>query len=185
MKEYSIKRKPGDDKLRFKCTHCAFRCKTRKEVNKHYIDTHEPLLCDNCNKVFNTPSALSLHRYEHEEHRYRCEVCNKGFHFKGQLKQHKADHNKTPTFQCMRVDCGRWFKRKGDLVLHLETHKNVVWSCKECDHKTSCEKYLKEHVRDKHKTDEADFRFKCAVCNKRFLYRTQLTRHAESASERW
>ena len=82
MKEYGIKRKPGDDKLKFKCAQCVFRCKTRKEVNKHYINTHEPLLCDTCNKVFNTPSALSLHRYEHEEHRFKCGVCSKGFHFK-------------------------------------------------------------------------------------------------------
>ena len=180
MKEYGIKRKPEDNKLKFKCVKCEFRCKTRKEVNKHYIDTHEPLMCEKCSKLFNTPSSLSLHMYDHEEHRYKCEVCNKGYHFKGQLKQHKADHNKTPSFQCMRVDCGKWFKRKGDLVLHLELHKNVVWSCDECNHKTSCEKYLKEHIRDKHRTDEADFCFKCAVCNKKFLYRTQLTRHAET-----
>ena len=180
MKEYSIKRNPSSDKLKFKCVKCEFRSKTRKEVNKHYIDNHEPLLCDKCNKLFNTPSSLSLHMYDHEEQRFKCELCNKGYHFKGQLKQHKADHNKTPSFQCMRVDCGRWFKRKGDLVLHLETHKNLVWSCNECDHKTTCEKYLKEHVRDKHRTDEANFRFKCAICNKKFLYRTQLTRHAET-----
>ena len=118
--------------------------------------------------------------YDHEEHRYKCEVCNKGYHFKGQLKQHKADHNKTPSFQCMRAECGKWFKRKGDLVLHLESQKNVVWNCAECNHTISCEKYLKEHIRDKHQTDEADYRFKCAICNKKFFYRTQLTRHAET-----
>ena len=178
MKEYGIKRKSGDDKLKFKCMKCEFRSKTRKEVNKHYVETHEPLMCEKCSRLFNTPSSLSLHMYDHEEHRYKCEVCNKGYHFKGQLKQHKADHNKTPSFQCMRVDCGKWFKRKGDLVLHLESHKNVVWNCDECNHKTSCEKYLKEHIRDKHRTDEADYHFKCAICNKKFLYRTQLTQHA-------
>ena len=180
MKEYGIKRNHGDDKLKFKCVKCEFCSKTRKEVNKHYVDSHEPLMCEKCNRLFNTPSSLSLHMYNHEEHRYKCEVCNKGYHFKGQLKQHKADHSKTPTFQCMHVDCGRWFKRKGDLVLHLESHKKVTWNCPECNHTTSCEKYLKEHIRDKHRTDEVDYHFKCVICNKKFLYRTQLTRHAET-----
>ena len=101
MKEYGIKHKPDNDKLKFKCVKCEFRSKTRKEVNKHYVESHEPLMCEKCSRLFNTPSSLSLHMYDHEEHRYKCEVCSKGYHFKGQLKQHKADHHKTPSFQCM------------------------------------------------------------------------------------
>ena len=89
LKEYSIKQNPSSDKLKFKCVKCKYRSKTRKEVNKHYIDNHEPLLCDKCNKLFNTPSSLSLHMYDHEEHRFKCELCNKGYHFKGQLNSIK------------------------------------------------------------------------------------------------
>ena len=180
VKEYGIKKKTENEKLKFKCVQCPMRFKTRKECNKHYVDTHQPLLCDKCNKVFKTPASLSLRQYDHEELRFTCKRCGKGFHFKGQLAQHKVDHRTTRTFQCMHSGCGRWFKRKGDLVLHLETHKNKEWKCKECNHTTTCEKYLKDHVKSQHETDKADYKYKCAICNKSFLYRTQLARHKDS-----
>ena len=180
VKEYGIKKKTENEKLKFKCVQCPMRFKTRKQSNMHYVEKHQPLLCETCNKVFKTPASLSLHQYDHEELRYVCKRCGKGFHFKGQLTQHKVDHRSTRTFQCMHSGCGRWFKRKGDLVLHLETHKNKEWKCKECNHTTTCEKYLKDHVKSQHETDKDDYKYKCAVCDKRFLYRTQLARHKDS-----
>ena len=180
VKEYGIKKKAEEEKLKFKCVNCQSRFKSRKECNKHYTDNHPTLLCTTCNKFYNTPASLSLHMYEHEELRHVCKRCGKGFHFKGQLTQHKVDHRSVRTFKCMHANCDRWFKRKGDLVLHLETHKPKVWKCSECPHTTSCEKYLKDHVKSQHLTDKSDYKYKCAVCNKTFLYRMQLSRHKDT-----
>ena len=181
FKEYGVKRKVTDEKLKFKCAKCGKRTKTRKEQNHHYKETHDPIMCSVCDKVFTNPASLSIHMYEHMEPRFTCEICEKGFHFAGQLTQHKAVHRKEGkgTFKCMHSKCDRWFIRKGDLVVHLETHKKKDWKCPHCDHVTTCEKYLKTHVKSRHETDENDFPYKCAVCNRRFLYRQQLARHKE------
>ena len=110
LKEYGIRKKTENEKLKFKCVRCPSRFKTRKESNKHYTDRHQPLSCGKCNKVFNTLASLSLHMYDHEELRHMCKRCGKGFHFKGQLAQHKVDHRSTRTHKCMHANCDRWFK---------------------------------------------------------------------------
>ena len=181
IKEYGVKRKVSDGKLKFKCPKCGKRTKTRKQQNQHYKDRHDPIMCSNCDKVFNNPASLSVHMYNHMEHRFKCDNCEQGFHFAGQLTQHKAVHRKEGkgTFQCMTSNCGKWFIRKGDLVVHIETHKKKEWKCPHCDHVTTCEKYLKTHIKSRHETEENDYPYKCAVCNRRFLYRQQLARHKD------
>ena len=181
IKEYGVKRKVSDGKLKFKCPKCGKRTKTRKQQNQHYKDSHDPIMCSNCDKVFNNPASLSVHMYDHMEHRFKCDNCEQGFHFAGQLTQHKAVHRKEGkgTFQCMTSNCGKWFIRKGDLVVHIETHKKKEWKCQHCDHITTCEKYLKTHIKSRHETEENDYPYKCVVCNRRFLYRQQLARHKD------
>ena len=181
IKEYGVKRKVSDGKLKFKCPKCGKRTKTRKQQIQHYKDRHDPIMCSKCDKVFTNPASLSVHMYDHMEHRFKCDNCEQGFHFAGQLTQHKAVHRKVGkgTFQCMTSNCGKWFIRKVDLVVHIETHKKKEWKCLHCDHITTCEKYLKTHIKSRHETDENDYPYKCAVCNRRFLYRQQLARHKD------
>ena len=157
------------------------RFRSRWEQNTHYRETHDPIMCDKCDKVFSNPASMSVHAYDHMEHHFKCDVCDRGFHFQGQLTQHKVLHRKEGkgTFQCMTAKCGKWFIRKGDLVVHLECHKKKDWNCPHCDHVTTCEKYLKTHIKSHHETDEADYPYKCAVCDRKFLYRTQLSRHKD------
>ena len=74
----------------------------------------------------------------------------------------------------MTTNCGKWFKRKGDLVVHLEVHSKTEWKCDQHNHVTTCENYLKDHVKSRCDMDETEFPYKCAVCNKKYLYRQQL-----------
>ena len=182
FKEYSVKRKVDDGKLKFVCPNCKILFKTRCEQNTHYCERHDPIMCSKCDKLFNNPASFSVHMYDHMEHCFRCKICNRGFHFQGQLKQQKVLHRKEGqgTFQCMSSKCGKLFVQKGDLVVHLESHKKKDWNCPHCDHVTTCKKYLKTYIKSRHETDEANYPYKCAVCNRKFLYRTQLSRHKES-----
>ena len=75
-------------------------------------------------------------------------------------------------------ECGKWFKRIGNVVVHLEVHSKTEWKCSECNHFTTCEKYFKDHIKSRrHETDEIDLPYKCSVCNKCLLYREQLSQH--------
>ena len=43
----------------FKCGACEVVCHSTKEMNTHYADTHPPLNCGQCRRVFNNPSSHS------------------------------------------------------------------------------------------------------------------------------
>ena len=75
IKEYGVKRKVSDGKLKFKCPKCGKRTKTRKEQNQHYMDSHDPIMCSDCDKVFSNPASLSVHMYDHMDHRFKCDIC--------------------------------------------------------------------------------------------------------------
>ena len=102
-------------------------------------------MCGVCGKVFDLASSLSHHMYTHNERRFFCEKCSFHCHFESELKKHNISHHSQPSHQCMRRNCGRWFKRKSDLVLHVETHKKDILECDSCDFTTTLQKYLKEH----------------------------------------
>ena len=52
--------------------------------------------------------------------------------------------------------------RKSDLVLHVETHKNNVITCKFCDHTTTLQKYMKEHMKS-HADNKARYGVNCHI----------------------
>ena len=77
----------------------------------------------------------------------------------------------------MQANCGKWFMRKWDLTLHLQTHegKQHKWEYEGCKDTTTTKKQLKEHQR-RH-TD--DFPYECNICHKNFRYRSGLKRHRD------
>ena len=146
-KSYML-RKP-EVKRTFKCSECDVVKPTIQQLNEHHRRTHNPQRCGICNRTFALASSLTRHMYDHEEKRYNCNSCDFSSHFESELKSHKILHRKNPSHQCMHANCGRWFMRKWDLTLHLQTHEGKQHKCdyEGCKVMTTTKKQLKEHQR--------------------------------------
>ena len=174
-KTYVLK-KP-EVKRMFKCSECDIIKLTIQQLNEHHRSTHNPQMCGICSRTFALASSLTRHMYDHDVKRYNCDSCNFSSHFKSELESHKILHRKTPSHQCMQANCGKWFMRKWDLTLHLQTHEGKRLKCnyKGCKVMAATKKQLKEHQRGH--TD--DFPYECDICHKNFRYRSGRMRHRD------
>ena len=177
---YGKKKKSNSDGRSYRCSICGVRKHSAGNLNAHHRRRHEAQMCGICGKVFELASSLTHHMYMHDERHFFCEKCSYHCHFKSELKKHNVTHHSQPSHQCMRKNCGRWFKRKADLVLHVETHRKDLISCEICDYKTTLLKYLKEHM----KSHENKLPYACMICNKRFLWRSGLRAHKQKEHSR-
>ena len=172
---HGIKKKSSLKGRSYRCTICDKSVRSAHRLNAHHRRKHGAQMCGICGKVFELASSLTHHMYSHEERRFYCSKCSFHSHFESELKKHKVTHHTTPQHQCMHRNCGRWFMRKADLVLHVETHKKNVIKCDICDHTTTLPKYMKEHM----KSHSDVLPYKCDICNKRFLWRSGVRAHKQ------
>ena len=170
---HGIRKKTNSDSRSYRCSVCGIRKRSAHNLNVHHRKRHAAQMCGVCGKVFDLASSLSHHMYTHNERRFFCERCPFHCHFESELKKHNISHHNQPSHQCMKRNCGRWFKRKSDLVLHVETHKKDLLECDSCDFTTTLQKYLKEHK----KSHEDTLPYSCNICGKRFLWRSGVRAH--------
>ena len=173
VKTYELK-KPKQTKNRtYRCQECGRKERSVHDLNEHHRNEHPPLLCTECNKVFNVPSTFQVHQYEHQkQEKIVCKTCGRLFSFQRQLEQHKIVHRTIKTHKCMHKGCDRWFMRKADLVVHAESHNNVEYKCDICNSfTTKVKKYWKEHVRN----HENKLQYSCPTCGEKFQYRQQVS----------
>ena len=170
--EYGLK-KSCISKRSYKCQKCGKKERSMHDLNEHHQKSHPPLLCSDCNKVFNIPSTFQLHLYEHQKKKIACETHGQTFSFKGQLEQHKIIHHTIKTHRCMaKKNCGRWFMRKADLTVHAATHDNNQYTCDKCENfSTNLQKYWKEDM----KGHDEILPYEFFICEKRFLYWQQVS----------
>ena len=148
----------------YKCQNCGKRKRSVRELNIHHRQSHPPLLCSDCNKIFYVPSTFQLHVYEHQKDKnFICETCGQKFSFKGQLDQHMIVHRSIKTHKCMSKNCNRWFMCKADLKVHTATHDKKEYTCEHCaSFKTYLKKYWKEHM----KGHNDILPYACSICKK-------------------
>ena len=144
-KTYVLK-KP-EVKRSFKCSECNTVKQTIQKFNEHHRKKHNPQMCGICNRTFALASSLTRHMYVHKEKRFKCDSCDYSSHFVSELEVHKIVHRTNPSHQCMHANCGKWFRRKCDLSLHLQKHKGTEHKCDHngCTFTTATKKQLKEH----------------------------------------
>ena len=161
----------------FKCSECKEVKKSIKELNIHHRESHNPQICGICNRSFKLASSLTRHMYDHNELNFNCDQCDYRCHFESKLQTHKITHQKNPSYQCMKANCGKWFRWNWDLTLHLQKHDGVRHVCdyEDCKFLTDTKKQLKEHQ----KSHSDNCPHKCAICGNGFHYRSRLKRHRD------
>ena len=176
MQLHGLKRKAAEDRS-YQCQLCGAHELSQQSLNNHHHLRHKPQMCGTCGKIFELAMSLTHHMYSHYKSKYYCDKCNFDCYFKSELKNHKIMHHTTPQHQCMFPNCSRWFMRKGDLVIHVETHRKRKLKCDDCDFETNLKKYLKEHQR----VHEDDLPYKCEKCGKGFKWRSSARNHRKNA----
>ena len=109
-KTYALKKKVDNKRRSFKCSECNVVKKTIKELNIHHRENHNPQICGICNRSFKLASSLTRHMYDHNELKYKCDQYDHRCHFESELQTHKIVHRKNQSYQCMKANCGKWFR---------------------------------------------------------------------------
>ncbi|CAI6359275.1 unnamed protein product [Macrosiphum euphorbiae] len=104
----------------FVCDLCGEAFPARLPLNKHKKTNHT---CYICNKFFNDPKELNVHKITHEEFKlnhYACKLCDKAFKNQLTLDRHQLTHQVEKPFKC--DFCPKAFTRTDCLVNHRRIH---------------------------------------------------------------
>ncbi|GBN88658.1 Oocyte zinc finger protein XlCOF8.4 [Araneus ventricosus] len=101
-----------------------------------------------------------------------CPECGKYFDRKGPLVVHYRTHTGEKPFPCVR--CHKCFSTKNKLTIHLRTHTGEKpYSCDQCDKSFSTTSNLNDHRR----THTGERPYKCTLCETAFSKSSNLNAH--------
>ncbi|XP_021919494.1 zinc finger protein 62-like isoform X2 [Zootermopsis nevadensis] len=160
--------------------HCQYCEKEIKDPTKlfNHERRHEmyknKFPCQQCPKVFRTPSGLKYHTSIHTgKYAVYCEICGKGMHSEIVLEEHKATHTKEIRYTCEL--CGRNFSSNSTYRMHRKWHDNPLpYKCKICDRKFKHTSILAVHMRRAHTGERP---YKCPHCPYTFSVSSTLHKH--------
>ena len=169
--------KDNGGKKDFKCFQCSMMFSSDAQLRSHTRHTHKEedtlLFCPVCKTaVLHGLENLKLHLYKSHGigQVYRCEDCNYETSVKSNYVKHlNTTHSEVPKKMRMCNKCGKAFKSRCGLKLHLQTHEeDMQHECSFCDFKTPQKVNLVKHLAVKHKKDEHGEELKmnkaCPLC---------------------
>ncbi|XP_055079079.1 telomere zinc finger-associated protein [Periophthalmus magnuspinnatus] len=132
----------------FVCSECGRAFTQKNNLNIHMLvhSGERPFQCHVCGKTFRTQGTLDKHSRIHTGERpYSCEVCEQRFTEKGAMLRHmESKHQEGRPHPCNI--CGRTFKAREQLRVHLNRHKGVrKFECTDCGYKFTRQAHLRRH----------------------------------------
>ena len=91
---------------------------------------------------------------------YKCYLCEKIYKSKYKLKEHTRKRHPKNTLNFTCEYCGKIFNSNEYLKAHMYVHKNMAFTCSECDYKTKYPSNLTCHKRTKH----SGIKYYCVTC---------------------
>jgi uncharacterized Zn-finger protein len=126
----------------------------------------KPFECDLCEKRYNRPDHLAVHKRTHTGDKpYECGVCKKKFAQSGNLAVHKRTHTGNKPYEC--DVCKKRFMQLSSLTWHKKEHLFC----------NSCRKEIIEPQDFQGHFVEYIGKYACNKCNKRFSNFMTLVQH--------
>ncbi|XP_072049189.1 uncharacterized protein [Amphiura filiformis] len=176
-------RKQDDHKSALLCEVCGKSLGSVKGLQWHR-KTHEDTTvktkeykCEECNKVFRTPSCLKLHDINHHGAKslFPCKVCDKHFLNNSRLMEHvRISHTGEKIFNCPRCQkgftCSRYLKRH---LLEPSCSPQEKYKCSECNKLCKSKYSLMYHVNTFH----GNRPFRCKYCERGYATKENWQKH--------
>lgn len=132
---------------------------------KKHREKQEKFYCDLCPQAYDLKSNIAIHMEQcHLKlRRYKCNMCDYKAYFKSSLNKHKLIHRK-------KTECQICHKSVAFMGAHMRLHVKV--DCPIC-HRTYPKPSLIQHIRT-HKGMEQKKEHKCGICQKSFIFASEL-----------
>ncbi|XP_046424748.1 gastrula zinc finger protein XlCGF58.1-like [Neodiprion fabricii] len=170
------------DPIVFVCTYCKFECKKRTTLHSHvarkhatHQKEHEEYLCDTCEFKCQSRRRLKEHleRKHAADYKYVCEICGKKFKVKGDMRLHVRFKHKEGPRIC--DVCGKTCSNSNSLYVHQKwAHFKPKYECHICHRRMVTQFNLDQHILLQHERREI---FVCEECGKSFTENHRLKQH--------
>ncbi|XP_076389687.1 uncharacterized protein LOC100882515 isoform X11 [Megachile rotundata] len=167
------------EKIKNICPFCGKHFSSALIVEDHVAFVHrKPYKCNDCKKAYQTERALEKHKVIHQpDYFFKCDICNAKFKKRYSVKRHNLRvHSGDDESKFVCEHCGRSYKVKTDLTLHVKkAHNSEPQVCRFCG-KTVIDVSGHEWKHRK-RNKELKYEHACHLCNKKFRQRIILDNH--------